>query len=979
MEEGELRSKISPMTLHSMLLLGHKIPNFDSKISEMFHKAELLRTLKLRNECGSPIKHVSHILFEKLRFLRVLDLSSTEIKELPTSVCTLIHLRYLDVSSTRIKKLPESVIELHNLETLKLKDCSDLVELPKEMNCLINLQYLYLDGVHQLTSMPPRMGQLTNMQILSIFIVGREEGFRIEELKFMKKLRGSLCIKKMENVTEDQVKEAQLYDNFEIRKLEFQWSSLQSKDEMEFHLIKPPRRIKQLKITRYGAESFPDWLSSDKFWSLKVIHLSNCNCSHLPDLGELPSLESLYIHEMHSMKEINHEFCGTFEELRVLEIDGMPCLEKWTAINMPCLRELTIIDCPKLVTLPEFMKLESLEHLRITLCPEIQSFPGEWLPESLQSLTITECAKLEEQCQKKDSNERRKIAFIPEIWIDYQQPTGTPSEVCKRFHRLTEHLKRCVIYTSILFPGDYEFEEDTLIQLWTAVGFICADELCHMNKFRQCGYFRHFRRHFKELHQHSIFKKSSIVCENYKPSYRVDKDVYELVQSDCPIEFAAIMEEGELRSKISPVTLHSMLLLGDKIPNFDSKITEMFHKAELLRTLKLRNECGSPIKHVSHILFEKLRFLRVLDLSSTEIKELPTSVCTLIHLRYLDVSSTRIKKLPESVIELHNLETLKLKDCSDLVELPKEMNCLINLQYLYLDGVHQLTSMPPRMGRLTNMQILSIFIVGREEGFRIEELNCMKELRGSLCIKKMENVTKDQANEAQLGAIEKLDFQWSSLQSEDEMEFNLIEPPPSIKQLKITRYGAKSFPDWLSSAKFANLEVIRLSNCNCTHLPDLGKLPSLESLYIHEMHSVKEINHVFSGTFYSTSKKLKVLEIDGMPCLEEWTATNMANLRELTIIDCPNLVTLPDFMDLESLEHLRITLCPEIQSFPGEYLPKSLQSLTITECEKLEDQCLKEDSNERRKIAGIPEIWIDYQQISHSETREQPAAYTVDA
>ncbi|XP_042496459.1 putative disease resistance RPP13-like protein 1 [Macadamia integrifolia] len=538
------------------------------------------------------------------------------------------------------------------------------------------------------------------------------------------------------------------------------------------------------------------------------------------------------------------------------------------------------------------------------------------------------------------------------------------SEVCKSFHNLPQHLKRCVIYTCILFLGDYEFEEDTLIQLWISVGFIRTGQEQLMERGRI---------YFQELHRLSIFQMSSIVCENYESTYRVHKDVYELIKQYCPNEYS-MMDEGET-DKISPVTLHSMLLLDDKIcKSFDMKIFERFHEAELLRTLKLRIEFGSSIKHIPHNLFVKLKFLRVLDLSSTKIKELPTSVCKLRHLRYLDVSSTRMRKLPESLSKLYNLETLKLRNCSDLVVLPNEMSKLIHLQYLNLDGVHQLTSMPPRMGQLTNLQTLSIFVVGRQEGFRIEELKYMKKLRGSLCIAKMENVTKDQANEAQLGdkvAINKLEFQWSSSQRNGEMEFILIEPHLSIEQLKITRYGAESFPNWLSSEKFYRLTVINLRNCNCTYLPDLGRLPSLKSLYMHEMHLLKEISHEFYGAFL----KLEALKFDGMPCLEKWTAIkeyDMPSLRDLTIIDCPNLVTLPEFMKLKSLKNLRIILCPEIQAFPGERLPESLQSLTIMECVKLEEQCQKGKGKEWFKIAGIPEILIEYQQISGSETSENP-------
>ncbi|XP_043714950.1 putative disease resistance RPP13-like protein 1 [Telopea speciosissima] len=540
------------------------------------------------------------------------------------------------------------------------------------------------------------------------------------------------------------------------------------------------------------------------------------------------------------------------------------------------------------------------------------------------------------------------------------------SEVCESFRNLPQHLKRCVVYTWVLFV-DHEFEEDTLIQLWIAADIVKVEG--QEKLLVETGRF-----YFKELKDRSIFQPY-IVCESFESTYRFHEDVYELVEQCCENEYAneyAVMKEDESNKKIPPLTLHSVFLIGDKIGDFDTKIFESrIEEAKSLLTLKLQNECGTPIiKYISHNLFEKLTDLRVLDLSFTGIKELPTSVCKLRNLRYLDVSRTRIKKLPESVSELCDLETLKLRDCLDLVGLPNEMNKLSNLQYLDLDGVHQLTSMPPSMRELTNVHTLSTFVVGKEEGCQIQELKYMKKLRGSLCIRNMENVTEDQAKKARFSdevQIRKLEFQWSLSESEGDMEFNFIEPNSSIEQLKITRYGAESFPHcyW---ERFRSLAFIHLRYCNCAELPSLGRIPNLKSLYIHEMHSLRKMeNDKLSGFM-----KLEVLEINGMPCLEVWTeikSYTMPLLRELTIIDCPKLVTLPEFKNLTSLENLRIILCLTIQFFPGENLPNSLKSLTITECATLEEQYRKKEGE--WIIAKIPEIWIGYQLISGTETSQQ--------
>lgn len=48
--------------------------------------------------------------------------------------------------------------------------------------------------------------------------------------------------------------------------------------------------------------------------------------------------------------------------------------------------------------------------------------------------------------------------------------------------------------------------------------------------------------------------------------------------------------------------------------------------------------------------------------------------------------------------------------------------------------------MPLKMGQLTGLQTLQFFKAGSEKGHQIEELGCLKNLRGKLMIKKLELV-----------------------------------------------------------------------------------------------------------------------------------------------------------------------------------------------------------------------------------------------
>ncbi|XP_043714947.1 putative disease resistance protein At3g14460 [Telopea speciosissima] len=676
----------------------------------------------------------------KLECLHFLDLSNIGIRVLPTTFGELFELCHLDLSHTPIETLPESMVRLERLRTLNLSHCNSLSGSLHYMTGWKNIECLDLSftGIEMLSEF---VSNLDNLEKLKLDGCSRLAGLPSDMVKLSKGIKLSPSMMSTEG----------------------QYSPDFLLDQLNSHLFKKTRDVLR-KPNGMGLGDITLICSP----LLQVLQRLEMSLTMLRD-AELQKLGDPAKH-----KCLEHQ--PLFEGLGHMLEHIASCVSEQTPLS-----ELPLQD-----------HLERDEALDIINSIYDNSVALSNISLQLETIEMAEGPDKDpllpvhiyhEIVQSKPGKEQAS-SMDTKINEGSTSEVANTSEVCKSFHNLPQHLKRCVIYTCNLFLGDYEFEEDTLIQLWIGVGFIQTGE----EQLAERG-----RIYFKELHRLFIFQmSSSIVCENYESTYRVHKDVCEVIKQCCPDhEYAISMEDGG-PNKISPVTLHSILLVGDKICNFNMKLFESrIEGAELLRTLKLQNECGSPpIKHISHNLFVKLRFLRVLDLSCTEIKELPTSVCNLRHLRYLDVSNTRIRKLPESVSKLYNLETLKLRDCSDLIGLPNEMSKLNNRQYLDLDGVHQLNSMPPRMGQLTNLHTLSIFIVGKAEGFRIEELKCMKKLRGSLCIAKMENVTKDEADddEAQLvykDAIHKLEFQWSSSESKCGTEFNLIEPHLLIEQLKI--------------------------------------------------------------------------------------------------------------------------------------------------------------------------------------------------
>ncbi|KAF9597092.1 hypothetical protein IFM89_015756 [Coptis chinensis] len=139
------------------------------------------------------------------------------------------------------------------------------------------------------------------------------------------------------------------------------------------------------------------------------------------------------------------------------------------------------------------------------------------------------------------------------------------------------------------------------------------------------------------------------------------------------------------------------------------------------------------------------------------------------------------------------------------------------------------------------------------------------------------------------------------------------------------------------------------------------------SLHVGEMDTLKKVDAWFCGGGRTKGfPKLETLNFDRIPSLEEWTAVEenaMSCLHRLTIVDCPNLVKLPEISNLKSLQHFEIILCFKLPSFSEKRLPASLQTLVITDCPELSVRCQREGID-WPQISDVPNIWIDYKKIS---------------
>ncbi|WMV52179.1 hypothetical protein MTR67_045564 [Solanum verrucosum] len=523
------------------------------------------------------------------------------------------------------------------------------------------------------------------------------------------------------------------------------------------------------------------------------------------------------------------------------------------------------------------------------------------------------------------------------------------------------YLKKCFAYLA-MFPKDYKFEKDQLIQLWMAEGFLRPSQEIPMmedigNKF------------FQLLLQYSLLQDVELDEHNNITHCKMHDLVHDLARDTLKSKlFDTKSVGGENLSQVRYFGWNSPSDQMDTI-NEAGRLCTLFWKS-----------------NISDDMLLSFQFLRLLNLSGSGIKELSAKISKLIYLRYLDLSNTKIEDFPNSICKLYNLQTFRVNDCSSLRKLPEEMANMISLRHVYYQSaIPDQFQMPLNLGQLTSLQTLQFFYVGLEKGRRIEELGRLKNLRGELTIKCLQLVgNKEEAQTAYLQEkpnIYKLTYLWSHDESEgceinDEHVLDGLQPHPNLKALSVVDYFGTKFPSWFSEGLLPNLVKLKLSGCKrCKEIPSLGQLKFLRHLELVGFHELEcigpalygvEISNIGSSSIIQVFPSLKELVLDDMRSLIEWKGDEVGvrmfpRLEKLRIADCPLLKNTPT--QFEVLHELRIegvdsempllNLCSNLTSlvvlfvynvkeltcFPDEMLHNnvSLQYLWVSCCEEFRE------------------------------------------
>lgn len=176
--------------------------------------------------------------------------------------------------------------------------------------------------------------------------------------------------------------------------------------------------------------------------------------------------------------------------------------------------------------------------------------------------------------------------------------------------------------------------------------------------------------------------------------------------------------------------------------------------------------------------------------------------------------------------------------------------------------------MPRHISQLKSLQTLATFVVGKDDGAKIEELGGAYKLS----IEKFQNISnaKD-ASEAKLvdkKNLEELRFLWNGDAEESKHDRDVLDelsPYKNLKKLRIIGYGSTRFSNWLCEHMFCNMVSTKLERCKyCNYLPPLGQLHLLQYLDIRKLDGVVSVGAGFYGIDGSNSVRWPFASLESL-------------------------------------------------------------------------------------------------------------------
>lgn len=386
------------------------------------------------------------------------------------------------------------------------------------------------------------------------------------------------------------------------------------------------------------------------------------------------------------------------------------------------------------------------------------------------------------------------------------------------------HVRNCLLCISV-FPEDYKIRRDRLVRIWIAEGFVKGRQGSNLLEIGQS--------YFRELLNRGMIEEVDINdgSDGTVKYCRVHHIMLDLIRFLSREEnFVTVLGDGRvspLQGKVRRLSLQTSVV--------DDRIAVM-----CMCEVRSVTAFGPGINQIQVPPLWRFELLRVMDLEgcyhmkrSYGLKH----IGKLLHLRYLGLRDTLIAELPEDIGSLRFLQILDIVG-SDIKELPPTVALLQQLICLNVD--HK-TRLPDRIGSLTSLLELSNVSITESPNF-VTEMHKLTELTAiGIVWNEMKEPSLEKELLETIGKLNKLqtlNVYGCSESALEHMRESGWVPPSDLRTFNARDAWFSQLPSWIStstgSSSSMKLTELQIGVRELRHedLQALGRLKELRTLQL---------------------------------------------------------------------------------------------------------------------------------------------------
>ncbi|KAF5181418.1 Disease resistance protein [Thalictrum thalictroides] len=466
------------------------------------------------------------------------------------------------------------------------------------------------------------------------------------------------------------------------------------------------------------------------------------------------------------------------------------------------------------------------------------------------------------------------------------------------------------------------------------------------------------------LTEHESFRKISILNENFESKYPHNATVSSAKSStlllygkegclpdEIPgaffekmnhLQFLSILHAG---IRYLPSSLSSLKNLGALVVRGCFALTNVDTIRELHSLVVLNLSGASSLKELPDDFFEHMQLLKNLNLSETQLKQLPSSFQNLKYIQRLILRGcSYLETLPHHVED--TLTVVDLSGASSLVEIPNEFiekqsslelldlsgtrltypNVIHrDLKYLFLNGCSRIKTLP-HPEAFVKLQELDLS--GASE---FKEFQYVSSSSNS-------SITKIDLSKTQIVKIPSAS-KYPNLQQLCLKSCEYLEELPHLELRKLEVLdlsGSTNFKRFQddSFANMRRLQILNLSSTRVEKLPTLAECSLLCQLLLRDCTKLEKVPHM------EAHKTLEVLDLSGSTSFMEFQDQSFQQMDELEIVNLSgsHIEKLPSFSKCPKLRQLLLKGCAYLQELPHLELERlEVLNLSGTQVAKLPD------------------------------------------